>query len=413
MKIPEKTLSLSRKLIQNGKLLLGILGAVLIIMSLILGSLFYAFQKIALNSLAQQDAEFARQIDTLNVFTENMIQQYGLQIFYDPVVEGLLDETEVSDMECVYDMRTLNSYDRSRNFLDSIYIYNKYENYIYSTDSHILSAPLAEFPDEGAIELFKNLDAEKRMMPIRRIAFPGEENEKQYFSFLFYETNYIDEPEGSVLMLNVDEKWYVENFTRLYGQDSCILVDEKGELLTAVSSESEEMFSIFEEEIMADTASENKYLLKKYQGKEIACFYSKTKSNGWYCVRMVETEKCIPGLKSLRDGIAFGIGLGFAVLLLTIAVSLIYLYQPIIRIKAALKKSGSSAENPEEQIDLLVQESSEYKNSYILRNILEKRPVSGKLNINPPMTLILHEQGCTDTIKELIRQEAPSSLFER
>lgn len=410
---PVKTGTIPLKVRRYAKLLFPVFAAALLLMSLIIGVLFFSFQKIALNSLAQQDAEFARQIDMLGNFTDNMIQQYGLQIFYDPVVAGLLDDTDVSDMERVYDMRTLNAYDRSRNFIDSVLIYNKYQEHIYSTDSHLLSAPIDEFPDKSAIELFKNLDVEKRMAPIRRISFPGEKNEKRYFSFLFYETTYIDEPQGSVLMLNVDENWFLDNLTRLYGKDSCVLADENGKLLTEVTPQTEEQLKLFTDDIVSDINSGSNYLVKKYEGQELVCLYSKAKTSGWYYMRIMPMEKCLPGLISLRDGIAVGIGFGFALLVLAVAVTLIYLYLPILKIRKALKDSGSSAEDPENQIDILVQESSEYQNAHTLRNILERRPISNKANIRPPMTLLILEGGNMEAVKELIKKEAPESLIDR
>ena len=413
MKTPVKLGTISAKVRQRAKLLFPIVTAVLLLMTAVIGGIYSSFQKIALSSLAQQDAEFARQIDALGNFTQNVIQQYGLQIFYDPVVAGLLEETDTGRMEQVYDLRTLNAYDRSRSFLDSIFIYNKDKNYIYSTDGRLLSAEKEEFADRSAVWLFEHLDADERMMPIRRVAFPGEENERRYFSFLFYETTYMDEPEGSVLMLNVDERWYLDNLTRFYGSDGCILTDEHGMILTAVGPELAEQWALFQPEILAESDAESRYLLKSYKGRDLVCLYSQVETNGWYCVRLMPMEKCLPGLVSLRNGLALGIGVSFLLLLLGIAITMIYLYLPVLKLKKALHTPGGKQPNTSAQIDRLVRESNEYQGAHALRDILENRPATLKAPLTPPLTLLLLEDGQLDRVKQVIREKAPKSLLDR
>ncbi len=107
---------------QNSKVLFLLFGVALLVLSVVIGIVYLSFQKIALNSIALQDAEFARQTDALGAFTDSMIQQYGMQIFYDPSVARLLDNTDISDLERVYDLRTLNAFVSSRNFLSSVFV---------------------------------------------------------------------------------------------------------------------------------------------------------------------------------------------------------------------------------------------------------------------------------------------------
>ena len=405
--------SLSRKLRRHAKLLFSVFAAALILMALVIGIVFSSFQKIALNSLAKQDSEFAAQIDTLGQFIENMIQQYGLQIFYNPMVAGLLGEDDVSEMERVYDMRTLNAYDRSRSFIDSVMVYNKYNDYIYSTDSHLLSAPARDFPDKSAVEFFQDLNVETRMAPLRRTAFRGEAQEKRYFSFLFYETTYMDEPQGSVLMLNVDETWYLENLTRLYGQDSCVLMDETGGLLTATSPEVQAYLPLFAEDIISQGDSGGNYMMKKDGVRDIVCLYSRIKSSGWYCMRIMPLETCLPGLIRLRDGISVGIGVSFALLVLAIAATLLYLYLPISQLQRAMQRTGSDAADPSRQIDRLVQESSAYQSAHTLRSLLEGHCAAAAEPLPPPLTLLLLKDGSADAIQELLLAQAPGSLVDR
>ncbi len=397
---------------QNSKVLFLLFGVALLVLSVVIGIVYLSFQKIALNSLALQDSEFARQTDALGAFTDSMIQQYGMQIFYDPSVARLLDETDISELERVYDLRTLNAFVSSRNFLSSVFVFNRYSDYIYSTDYRMLSAPTDEFADESAVELFKNPDVETRMKPILRVAFPGEEFQHEYYSFMFFETTYLEEPRGSILMLNVDKSWYIDKLTELYGQESCLLIDEDGKLLSSGNPEIVNELPLFLDEVLSEETDEANYIMKRHGGKELVCLYSRIDSNDWYCLRILPLEECLPGLLELRNGIGAGLSLGFALLFLGIGVSLIYLYFPFRHIRAVLGKDGDEAD-PSGQIDNLLQKSGEYQKARNLRSILENKYIDQKLELVPPFTLLLLDGGDVMKLRELINRLCPQALLDR
>lgn len=407
-----KTGTFSARLKQNSKVLFPLFAVVLLVLSIVIGIVYLSFQKIALNSLALQDAEFARQTDALGDFTDSMIQQYGMQIFYDPSVAKLLDDTDISDLERVYDLRTLNAFVSSRNFLSSVFVFNRYSDYIYSTDYRMLSAPSDEFADKSAVELFKNPDVETRMKPILRVAFPGEDFEHEYYSFMFFETTYLEEPRGSILMLNVDKSWYIDKLTELYGQENCVLIDENGELLSSADPETENALPLFLDEVLSEESTEANYIRKRYGGQELVCLYSRIDSNGWYCLRILPLEECLPGLLELRNGIGAGLSLGFSLLFLGIGVTLIYLYFPFKHIRSVLGKNGNEAD-PSGQIDNLLKKSGEYQKARNLRSILENRYIDQNLDLIPPFTLLLLDGGNIQKLRELISTLCPKALLDR
>lgn len=407
-----KTGTFSARLKQNSKVLFPLFAVVLLVLSIVIGIVYLSFQKIALNSLALQDAEFARQTDALGDFTDSMIQQYGMQIFYDPSVAKLLDDTDISDLERVYDLRTLNAFVSSRNFLSSVFVFNRYSDYIYSTDYRMLSAPSDEFADKSAVELFKNPDVETRMKPILRVAFPGEDFEHEYYSFMFFETTYLEEPRGSILMLNVDKSWYIDKLTELYGQENCVLIDENGELLSSADPETENALPLFLHEVLSEESTEANYIRKRYGGQELVCLYSRIDSNGWYCLRILPLEECLPGLLELRNGIGAGLSLGFSLLFLGIGVTLIYLYFPFKHIRSVLGKNGNEAD-PSGQIDNLLKKSGEYQKARNLRSILENRYIDQNLDLIPPFTLLLLDGGNIQKLRELISTLCPKALLDR
>ncbi len=407
-----KNCCFSARFRQNSKVLFSLFGCVLLVLSIVISIVYLSFQRIALNSLAIQDAEFARQTDALGELTDSMVQQYGMQIFYDPSVARLLDDTDISELERVYDLRTLNAFVSSQNFLSSVLVFNRYSNYIYSTDYRMISAPSEEFADKSAVELFNNPDVETRMKPVFRVAFPGESFEHEYYSFMFFETTYMEEPRGSILMLNVDKSWYIDKLTALYGQENCLLVDENGALLSGADPETENKLAFFIDDVLSESTGEANYIRKRCGGRDLVCLYSKIDSNGWYCLRILPLEECLPGLLRLRNGIGAGLSIGFALLFLGIGISLVYLYFPFKHIRRALGKSGDEAD-PSGQIDNLLQKSGEYQKARNLRSILENRYVDQKLDLLPPFTLMLLDGGNSQKLRELINRLCPQALLDR
>ncbi|MEG1783067.1 MAG: hypothetical protein RR253_07450, partial [Oscillospiraceae bacterium] len=178
---------------------------VLLLLSLLLGSVYLAFEDIALRSIYLRDNEFSAQTDALSHIMEDLIRNYGMQAFYASEVTELREDENIDDLQRVRDLRELGTYVSSSDFVDSILVYNRASDTIYTTDSDTLSGTAPNFADKTAVELFLSLNIDIRMTPLRRTAFKGEANrEKEYFSFLFFETNSEDEPRGNAMMLNVD-----------------------------------------------------------------------------------------------------------------------------------------------------------------------------------------------------------------
>ncbi|MEG1801012.1 MAG: hypothetical protein RR273_03455, partial [Oscillospiraceae bacterium] len=248
---------------RRAPVILGATAAALFVLALILGSVYLAFQDIALRSISLRDNEFYAQTDSLSGLMEDIVRNYGMQTFYASGVTELRENSDITALERVRALRELGTYVSSSDFVDSIMVYNRASSTIYSTDSDMLSNTADNFVDKSAAELFLNLNADTRMKPLRRTAFLGQgERKKEYFSFLFFETNSEDEPLGNALMLNVPFDWFVGNLLSFDDRKSCVLLDKQGKLVYSPDENLSKIAAMFQAEDDLDNVKETGYLMQ-------------------------------------------------------------------------------------------------------------------------------------------------------
>lgn len=388
-------------------------GGVLLVLALILGTVYRAFEDIALRSISLRDVEFSAQTDALSDLMEGMIRNYGMQTFYAPEVLELLEEENLTAAQQARDLRELGTYVSSSDFVDSITIYNRQENMIYATDSDVLSDTADQFVDRSAAEMFLNLDADMRMTPLRRTAFLGQKGrEKVYFSFLFFETNAEDEPTGGAMMLDVPFRWFVDNLLSFDNRGSCVLLDRRGTMIYAPHGELEQTAEFFlSQPDFAAVAEREGYLLQSYKDRQMVCHFSKIKTNDWLCLRILPMEECLPGLSQLRNLMAAGFTFGVMLLAIASVGTLIFLYTPFRKIRLALQRISPQHSATETQITELVQDSLQYQQSHLLMDLLEGRVTRPQRLPPPPLTLLLiacPDQACA---RALVLEECPSALL--
>ncbi|MEG0764453.1 MAG: helix-turn-helix domain-containing protein [Pseudoflavonifractor sp.] len=383
---------------------------VLLALALILGAVYLAFQDIALRSISLRDNEFSAQTEALSGLLGDIIRNYGMQTFYAPEVTELRESDEISALERVQDLRELGTYVSSSDFVDSITVYHRGSNIIYSTDSDVLSDRADRFVDRSAAELFLNLDANMRMVPLRRTAFQGEpDRAKEYFSFLFFETNSEDEPLGNAIMLNVAYDWYVGHLLSADHRDNSVLLDRQGHLIYSPRPDLTRAAAFFQRE--ATEAEDVGYLLRTYQGQPLVCHFSKIQSNGWSCLRILPMAECLPGLLQLRNRLAACLSLGVLLLGAACAATLIFIYAPFYKIRLALQRVNARSGQPEVQITDLVRDSRQYRRSHLLIDLLEGQPVPPEQIPPSPLTLLLLD--CPDpalTRRRLV-EDCPEALL--
>lgn len=406
-------LSAARGLLRrHAKTFLTTFACILVAVAVILGLVYTSFQSIVLDSVARQHRDFAGQLDAFSGILSTAVQNYGMQIFYAPSALQLREGTATSKMEQVYAMRELGSYVSSNDFVDSIQIYNRESGYVYSTDSNVISAPVGQYADRNAAELFSSLTADLRMRPIQRTAFPEDPvRTRQYFSFLFFETTSEDEPTGGVLMINVDSKRYLDMLLSISRQGDCALLDETGRLLVAGSADVEDKVPLFLEALSADSQDKSGYLLKKTNGQQTVCLHFRLDSSRWQYLKIMELRDCVPRLMELKSALVAGILIGFSLLALCSLGVLLFLYFPVYQVRTSLHNVGiSRGGGLAGQVSQLARQSEAYQKANALQALLEGRSSGAPQNLAAPFTLLLLETEHPAPIRQQLLEQYPAAL---
>lgn len=386
---------------------------ILALVAVILGIVYTSFKSIALDSVAWQYSDFAGQLDSLSELISASVRNYGMQVFYDPSVQALREGQDLSKLDQVYYLRSLGSYISSNDFVDSIQVYNRSTGYIYSTDSNVVSAPIDQYADQEAAQLFSSLTSDMRMCPIRRTAFSkGDERMRQYYSFLFFETTPEDEPTGGALMLDVDYHRYLNTLLAFDHQGYCVLLDENGSPLNEPEETVVQQASLFFQEIRNSEQGENGYLLKKLDGQQMVCLHFRMNAPGWYYLKIMPLDECVPRLLEFRNSLIAVILLAFLLLAVCGISILLFLYFPVYQVRTTLQKVGFSSRKGElaGQVSQLAQQSREYQQANTLQAILEGRASQDGPHLTPPFILAILETCQPDHARQLLSERCPCAL---
>ncbi|MEG2929522.1 MAG: helix-turn-helix domain-containing protein [Oscillospiraceae bacterium] len=381
-------------------------------LALILGGVYLAFQDIALRSISLRDKEFSAQTDSMSGLMEDIVRNYGMQTFYASGVTELRENESITELERVRALRELGTYVSSSDFVDSIAVYNRASNTIYSTDSDMLCSTADKFVDKSAAQLFLNLNVDTRMKPLRRTAFAGQPGkEKDYFSFVFFETNSEDEPLGNALMINVTYNWFVGNLLSFDDRKNCVLMDRNGELVYSPKPELAGAAAVFQARDDMDDIKETGYLLEKYKGVQLVCHFSQIESIGLVCLRILPMAECVPGLLQLRNGLAAFLSVAVILLATVGTITMVFIYVPFYKIRLALRHVQNSSGTSEIQISSLVQDSVKYQKSHLLIDLLEGRNVPEQRIPQFPLTLLLIECPDPSAMRSILRESCPAVLL--
>lgn len=371
-----------------------------------LGLVYSSFQSIVLDSVARQYSDFVGQLDSLSDILSATVRNYGMQVFYAPSVLALREDAELDKMGQVYALRELGSYISSNDFVDSIQVYNRSSGYIYSTDSNVISAPIDSYADRDAARLFLSLTPDVRMRPIHRTAFPEDPvRMRSYFSFLFFETTSEDEPTGGALMLNVDYGRYLDLLLSFNQSGDCVLLDERGEILTARREALQPMVPLFFSEIVGAEQENSGYILKNIEGEQTVCLHFQLASSRWYYLKIIPLKDCVPRLLDLKNALTAGILIGFVLLALCSLGVLLFLYFPVYQVRAALRNVGLEKKGAlAGQVSQLAQQSEAHRRASALQSFLEGQDASLLPDLPAPYTLALLE---ADPSAPLFQQRHP------
>lgn len=406
-----KTLALMKSIRQYLHTIIIIGLAFIIFSAAILFVIYNSFQDILFSSIAQQNAEFSAQADALSNIINTTISSYMYQVFYNPSVTKLRASVSLTPQEyaeCVEELKTVCKSD----FVDSVSIYNEHTGYVYTSDDELPDAVLDSFADPSTVSVFKKFESINRMAPMRRICNNTITDKRQrYYSFLNYETDDLDKSlKTGALMINVPYKWFESQLLSFDSTGSYAILDGSGRLIAAKNDALQSSSALFWYDIVIGNKkySTNSYLIRKIGGKRMLCLYSRMKSSGWYCMRIMPIDEYIPGLTMLRDRFTLVIALVFLLLMIAFALILLFLYYPFLSIRSKLKSIEIKSDDGEqvstvEQVTQLVEKSKNSRQTALLNDILSGRDIPAEQIPTAPLTLAIMEPAHARLIEKAAR----------
>lgn len=383
-------IKLSMSLVFTGSLT-GMFFIFLILMAISYGQ----FQESLLSSLAKQNEEFASQVSSTTKFADGILISITNQLFYDSAVTLLRKSEKISNFEFIEGMRRINDITASTILIDSIYIYNGKQDYIYSTAQYGAVNDNAEhFRDKDAVQMLRERRSEQRlvMIPRETSLFSGSDDSAIY-SFMFFETSSDGAPDTNAILFNLK----ASAFTRLYFgsdfQNQAFIMNGEGVLIASKDSLEESIRRTLITRILAENGNDNAsgyFAFPSAAGEKMLCFYSSMGEHNWLYAKTLAYEEAFPALLHSRNRTLIIISV---IILILVAVSLLIanrVYVPYRKISQKISKaiSGNGNENPDQiirNLDQLIVEhdSREFLGPMIKSEIL-KDLLLGKKSIDMP-----------------------------
>ena len=349
--------------------------------------LYSSYQQALLQSIHTLNMDFVTQVNRTAASAENVLRNFAAQIYNMHAVSKMRTYESISNSEMIEGLRILNDFTASSTVLDSIYVYNGKQDYIYSTMSAgAISDHASVFKDTDAVSMLKNRTIHQRMIPIPRMsAVSSSTANRQMISIMIFDIVGGHIPGDNAMMLNISSEWFSELYFGKEPDASAFIVDEEGRLFLAAhdlnNDECQEILSRLTEAGALENT--NGYLTFHMEGGEKKlCFYSRMPGRNWTYVRTVPYAKYLSGLSDMHGTVNIFFVFIF---LLAGAASLIVSYRIIfpfryIQSKLSMHAPESSSNDPIDQLNELVRQSADsthIKNA--LRTMLREEDLRGRL----------------------------------
>lgn len=363
---------------------IGSLIAVFFIALILMIIIFRQFQEALLSSLSKQNEEFTAQVSATTRFADEILINTANQVFYDSAVSKLRGGENLNNEEFIKGVRQINAITASTTLIDSIYIYNAKQNYIFSTAQYgAVNDTVGHFKDQEAVKILRQASIKQRLVLIPRKAYTYSGYSDNYiYSFMMFDQQ---EPDNAIL-LNLR----ATAFTRLYFgndfQNQAFIIDEDGGVIAAQDSLTDAQRSGWITKILEKKADgeDSGFLREKNQ----LCFFSSMGEHNWLYAKTLDYNEAFNGILTTRNRTL--VFLTVIILLLTAVVILISknVYLPLRKIAKRLSSGEKLEENPRrimENLDLLIDEhdNREYLEPRIRHEIL-KDILLGKKSIKDP-----------------------------
>lgn len=377
--------------------------------------LYSNFESILMNYEYQARAEqLSSQQGQVSKLSEVAVK-IGNQIYHDMNVTKLLytKEPNVNDMSAAFGQ--LRTYRASIPYIESIYIYNKYNNYVYveggSEYSELTEKGYEKlnngFLDVSAGNIITNFKDYKPFKPIPRSYYCNTKKQTRYFySFLMYDS-YTNKYDTSCVMINFNIDYLLDSFKNNTKNDSeYFIVDENGYIVSEGSKlDMLKNYSAasYIRKILTGGDGQG-YFTDTVNGEKLFFVYSQRDKYGWQYVSLTKYKTMQESIQNIQI-----LTMAVSIILVILSILLAFwitrrLYHPIYEMETDIKElehERRSAKNILKRVyisDLLASKETPDK-EYLLQFF---KKINMELDFEKELQLLLIR---TDRYKNKAEQE--------
>lgn len=288
--------------------------------------------------------------------------------------------------------------------LNSVYVYSRYNDYIYCTDQQ-LSDSSDNFFDKDIVAILKSLKGTTNKIYLRRLpSYLDQNNSGFIYSFLYIDFNTEKKVVDSAIIVNVNIDQMIGLLNKFYeGKSKIICMDTDGLIKCSpeVSEVSKNFSKIINEKLFeaisvlsVDSASQ----VVKINGIKYLASFTFSQNIGWYVVSLTPYNMISSQTEELKYLTLF-----ISLVLLTMSVFAVYLISKFINvpIKAVINKN--------KEYEAIKSENIIYFRREILQNIL-----MGTSHNNPNVLkdFNINIQPDSDFLMIMIKLDNTSSFLE-
>ena len=294
------------------KIFLGSIAGVVISIILTSVALYVGFQKMAMNyeykSKVARLESYKEEVSKLSKVAVNI----GNYIYRDLTINPLLYSKNPNVFSMSTAFNQLENYRLSIPYIESIYIYNKFNDYIYieAGDGYSeltvngYSKQADGFADASANEIIDNFSEFKPFRPIPRIyekKTPKEEK-KHYYTYFIYDA-YTKDTATSGVLVNFSTEYLLDSSETdgEYGSEIFIM-DGLGRVISNNSSfimMEDYSKETFIKKILADKESKG-YFVDEIDEEKVLVVYSEEDAYGWRYVSVTNYAYLMKGIANMQ-----------------------------------------------------------------------------------------------------------------
>lgn len=307
----------------------------------------YHFERSITHIVNELNQDFLSESHRINEYLQKMIKISGMELFFEPSIQKLMYQKELSNFEVVSGIRRLDAVMSTNIHTHSIYVYNAEKQHMYAT-SNIDSNTLERFNDKEILKFLSGSADTIRLSPIPRYAL----GEVPVYSFIFYDIQRTEPHIRGALVINITLEWLREVFKDEDPTHSqVVFVDSKGTI--AYHTNTSLFLNNIADTQMFDKMMQNEdntgYFLLESEEKKDYVFYSKSQQTPLYLLRIYPYNTIMRSIVTLRRSTLILVLLCIFIALALAALMSRRLYKPIRQI---VHRLDTAQKGDREQNDL-------------------------------------------------------------